>query len=47
MRRYPRPGYVRITDEELGALPDGLGRMTRDLFVLTDKTMWLSTYAMR
>jgi SET domain len=38
-----RSGYVRITDEELVALPPGLFRLLRALFVPTDGTMHIPT----
>jgi hypothetical protein len=43
LARYARPGYVRITQEELDALPRGLARTIRALFVPTDGTMYLPT----
>jgi len=38
-----RRGYVRITDEELDALPAGLSRLLRALFVPTDGKMHIPT----
>ena len=43
LARYARPGYVRITQDELDALPSGLARTIRTLFVPTDGTMYLPT----
>ena len=43
MRRYDRPGYVRITNSELNALPIGLAQMICELFVPTDGSIWLPT----
>ena len=44
LRTYGRRrGYVRITDEELGALPPGLSRLLRALFVPTDGKMHIPT----
>jgi hypothetical protein len=43
LARYARPGYVRITQDELDALPSGLARIIRTLFVPTDGTMYLPT----
>src|SRR5690242_11896099 len=44
--KYARPGYVRVTDAELDALPPGLSDMIRTLFVPTDGTMYLPTSGM-
>jgi len=41
--RYARPGYMRITHEELEALPPGLARTIRALFVPTDGAMYIPT----
>jgi uncharacterized protein len=38
-----RRGYVRITDEELDALPPGLSRLLKALFVPTDGKMHIPT----
>lgn len=43
LARYARPGYVRITDAELEALPRGLATTIRALFVPTDGVMYLPT----
>ena len=43
LARYARPGYVRITEEELEALPPGLARTIRALFVPTDGAMYIPT----
>ncbi len=43
MQRYSRPGYMRISDAELAALPGGLAQLIRRLFVPTDGAMWLPT----
>jgi hypothetical protein len=43
LARYARPGYVRITQDELDALPYGLARTICTLFVPTDGTMYLPT----
>jgi hypothetical protein len=43
LARYARPGYVRVTRDELEALPDGLVQMIRALFVPTDGTLYLPT----
>src|SRR5215469_14211287 len=39
--KYSRPGYVRITNDELNALPLKLYQMIHSLFVPTDEEMWL------
>ncbi len=41
LRRYARPGYVRITEGDLHALPPGLAGMIRALFVPTGGTMYV------
>ena len=41
--KYARPGYVRISDDELDALPPTLSGLIRTLFVPTDATMYLPT----
>lgn len=41
--RYARPGYMRITEEELEALPRGLAGTIRALFVPTDGAMYIPT----
>ena len=38
-----RPGYVRITEEEIGALPCGLSGLVRALFVPTEGKMYVPT----
>ena len=43
LSKYARPGYVRITNAELDALPQKLREMIRALFVPTDGEMWLPT----
>lgn len=43
LARYARPGYVRITEEELEALPHGLAGTIRALFVPTDGAMYVPT----
>jgi SET domain-containing protein len=43
LRKYARPGYVRITDDELDALPPKLCGMIRALFVPTEGAMYLPT----
>src|SRR5215469_16848624 len=39
--KYARPGYVRITDDELDALPPKTSGLIRTLFVPTNGTMYL------
>jgi SET domain-containing protein len=41
--KYARPGYVRVTDDELDALPPNLSGMIRALFVPTDGSMYVPT----
>jgi hypothetical protein len=41
--RYARPGYVRITESELAALPPGLAATIRALFVPTDGVLHVPT----
>jgi len=41
--KYAQPGYVRITDAELDALPPKLGELIRVLFVPTDGKMYVPT----
>lgn len=41
--RYARPGYVRVTDAELDALPPRLAGTIRALFVPADGTMHIPT----
>ena len=41
--KYSRPGYVRITDEELDALPSGVSRLLRALFVPSEGKMHVPT----
>jgi hypothetical protein len=43
LERYARPGYVRITEQELRLLPVRLAGMIRALFVPTDGTMFVPT----
>jgi len=43
LKRYARPGYVRITQDELRSLPARLAGMIRALFVPTDGAMYLPT----
>jgi len=43
LARYARPGYVRVTDDELDALPPKLADTIRTLFLPTDGTMYLPT----
>jgi hypothetical protein len=41
--KYARPGYVRVTDDELDALPPNLSSMIRALFIPTDGSMYVPT----
>jgi hypothetical protein len=43
LKRYARPGYVRITEAELHALPSRLADMVRALFAPTDGMLYLPT----
>jgi SET domain-containing protein len=44
--KYDRPGYVRIAAEELAALPPGLARLVRALFIPTEDKMYVPTCGM-
>ena len=41
--KYSRPGYVRITEDELDGLPSGVSRLLRDLFVPSEGKMYVPT----
>ena len=41
--QYSRPGYVRITEDELDGLPSGVSRLLRDLFVPSEGKMYVPT----
>ncbi len=44
--KYDPIGYVRLTDDELDALPPTLSQLIRTLFVPTDGTMYLLNHDM-
>ena len=44
--KYGDIGYVRITEDELDALPPKLSELIRDLFIPTDKRMHVPNHGM-
>jgi len=44
--KYGDIGYVRITDDELAALPPRLSKLIRDLFIPTDGEMHIPNHGM-